>query len=64
MACGSCAGKRSNVEYEVVFKDGSTQRVATVGEARILAAQDASVDPSGRRRSATFRSVPRAKKTA
>lgn len=58
MACGSCGGgKRSNMEYEVTFRDGSTQRFATAGEARPAARADTSVDPTGRRKAATIRTV-------
>lgn len=39
--CG--AGRRSNTEYEVTFRDGSTERVATAGEARIKARMDTTV---------------------
>jgi hypothetical protein len=38
MACGSCGGgaKPANSEYLITYKhDGSTERVATLGEARI-----------------------------
>ena len=42
--CGSCGGrKRVSQEFEVTFRDGSTSRFATAGEARIAAAKDASV---------------------
>lgn len=41
MACGSCGGRRNaNTEYEVTLRDGSKVRVATAGEARILARSD------------------------
>lgn len=37
MACGSCGGKkRTDQEYLITYKhDGSQERVATLGEARI-----------------------------
>lgn len=53
--CG--AGKRSNMEYEVTFKDGTTRRFATAGEARPAARADTSSDPTGRRKAATIRTV-------
>lgn len=53
--CGS--GKRSNMEYEVTFKDGTTRRFATAGEARPAARGDESVDPTGKRKAATVRPV-------
>ena len=53
--CG--AGKRSNVEYEVVFVDGSTARFATAGEARLAARAVVTVDPTGKRKAATVRTV-------
>ena len=41
MACGSCGGrKRVSQEFEVTYRDGSTGRFATAGEARIAAAKD------------------------
>lgn len=39
--CGS--GRRSTTEYEVTFRDGSSKRVPTAGEARILARTDTTV---------------------
>lgn len=41
MACGSCGGKkRTDQEYLITYKhDGSTERVATLGEARLRLAQ-------------------------
>lgn len=42
MPCGSCGGKRRDVEYVVTFADGSPQRTfASHAEARIAAAQSA-----------------------
>lgn len=39
--CGSCGGKKpANSEYLITYKhDGSTERVATLGEARLKLAQ-------------------------
>lgn len=53
--CGK--GKQSNMEYEVTFKDGSTKRFATAGEARPAARADTSVDPTGVRKAATVSPV-------
>lgn len=40
-ACGSCGGKkRTDQEYLITYKhDGSQERVATLGEARLRLAQ-------------------------
>jgi hypothetical protein len=41
MACGSCGGrKRADQEWLITYKhDGSTERVGTLGEARLKLAQ-------------------------
>ena len=57
---GCCGNKRSSVNYEVTFRDGSTRVVETMPEARILVGQDTSVDPSGKRREPTLKAVPKA----
>lgn len=44
MTCGSCGGKRKDVDYVITFKhDGSKVTVSSLPEARILRAQS----PSG-----------------
>lgn len=60
---GCCGNKKpSNMEYEIVFKDGSTARVATLQDARIATRADTTTDPSGRRKSATYRAVAKLSK--
>lgn len=41
MGCGSCGGRKSaNSEYLITYKhNGATERVATLGEARLKLAQ-------------------------
>lgn len=52
---GCCGAKQSTMDYEVTFKDGSKQVVATMPEARILLAKDQSAGrPAG-----SMRAVPR-----
>jgi len=59
---GCCGGSRQrNTEYEVTRRDGSSVRVATVSEARIVIAQDGTEATDGRRRQGTFKVVPKAK---
>lgn len=59
---GCCGSKASaTTEYEVTFRDGSTTRVATLGEARVKARMDTSTDPGGVRKAATFRAVAKNK---
>jgi hypothetical protein len=44
MACGSCGSRaqRANWEWEATFRDGSSKRFATKGEARMaIAVSDA-----------------------
>lgn len=55
MACGACGSKRSNVEYLVTLRDGSERRVATAGEARIIARGDVTVGS----KSPTIKPVPK-----
>ena len=62
MIMGCCGNRKSaNTEYEVTFRDGTTTRVATVQEARIVGAQDSSVDPAGQRRAYSIRVVTKQK---
>ncbi|HKY44536.1 MAG TPA: hypothetical protein VJM50_15715 [Pyrinomonadaceae bacterium] len=42
MACGSCGGKRQNVEYEVTYRDGSTDTFDSLQKVRIAMAKDTS----------------------
>lgn len=60
---GSCcgAGRQRNTEYEVTLRDGTVKRAATIAEARIVIAQDPTTAADGRRRSGTFKVVPKAK---
>jgi hypothetical protein len=37
---GCCGAQKSNTEYEVTFRDGTTGRYATMGQARIAAGLD------------------------
>jgi hypothetical protein len=61
MACGSCgSGRRNNTEYEVTLRDGTTKRVASIAEARILAGSDTTVGS----RSHTIKAVPKIAKTS
>lgn len=40
MACGSCGGRKSaNSEYLITYKDGTQERAATLGEARLKLAK-------------------------
>ena len=57
MACGGCGGRKSNTEYEVTFRDGSTVRVASMPEVRMKIATD---DSPGSR-APSFRVVPKIK---
>lgn len=53
---GCCGAQRSNTEYEVTFRDGSTKRYATMGQARIAAGLD---ETSGSK-APTVKAVPKA----
>lgn len=59
MACGSCGGKKQNVDYEVTFRDGSTKVVDSLPAVRMAINSDTSVDPDGRRKVPTYKPVPR-----
>lgn len=61
MACGSCGGRKATTEYLVTLRDGSTERVATVGEARLKIKLDSTESPDGRVKAGTIRAVPKAK---
>lgn len=40
--CGSCGGNRqANMEYLITYRDGTQERVATRGEARLKLAKSA-----------------------
>lgn len=52
---GCCGAQKSNTEYEVTFRDGSTGRFATMGQARIAAG----LDESQGAKAATVRAVPK-----
>lgn len=51
---GCCGNRSAATEWQVTFRDGSKKTVKTVAEARILRAQDTSVDPNGRRKAAAI----------
>ena len=55
--CGSCGSRRAGMEFEVTFRDGSTKRFGTQGEARIAMAKDTSTG----RPSPTVKAVPKSK---
>ena len=42
MACGACGGRKpANTEYLLTYRDGTQERVATLGEARLKLARSA-----------------------
>lgn len=60
---GCCGSKRANQAYVVTLKDGSEVNTTpdgkplTMEKARMIARADDSVDPAGRRKAATIRTV-------
>lgn len=53
MACGSCRGKKQNVDYEVTFRhDGSKVTLGSLSEVRFALAKS----PQG----GTYKAVPKA----
>jgi hypothetical protein len=54
---GCCGAQRSNTEYEVTFRDGSTKRFDTMVQARIAAG----LDETAGSKSPTVKAVPKAK---
>lgn len=54
---GCCGAQRSNTEYQVTFRDGSTERFETMAQARIAANLDETVGS----KSPTVKAVPKAK---
>lgn len=59
MACGSCGSRaqKANWEWEATFRDGSSKRFATKGEARMAVAMS---DAEGAK-APMVRAVPKAK---
>lgn len=55
---GCCGNKKpNNMEYEVTYKDGRTERFPTLQGAIYAARSDTSTDPAGKRRAATHQAV-------